>query len=52
MLLIISGFTLSNYSNISADMKNYIAEFSTMVGVIVLTITIVRAMKENKEIKK
>ena len=49
VLLIISGFTLSNYSSISAEMKNYVAEFSTMVGVIALTITITRAIREAKK---
>jgi hypothetical protein len=50
VLLIISGFTLSNYSNISAEIKNIIAEFSTMFGVIALVIIVIRAKRDNKEI--
>ena len=45
VLLIIAGATLSNYSSISAETKNLIAEFCTIAGVIALTITIIRAIK-------
>jgi len=45
VLLIVAGATLSNYSSISADTKNLIAEFCTVAGVIALIITIFRAIK-------
>ena len=48
LLLIISGATLTNYSSISADIKNIIAEISTITGVIALVITIIRFRKEKK----
>ena len=48
LLLIISGVTLSNYSSISADIKNIIAEITTITGVVALVITIIRAMREKK----
>jgi hypothetical protein len=49
VLLIISGFTLSNYSNVSAEMKNTIAEFSTMAGVIALVVVIMRAWRGKED---
>jgi len=51
VLLIISGYTLSNYSNISAETKNYVAEFSTLFGVIALVAIVIRAIRD-KNVKK
>jgi hypothetical protein len=48
LLLIISGATLSNFSSISPDIKNIIAEISTITGVVALVITIIRARREKK----
>jgi len=49
VLLIIAGYTLSNYSTISAEIKNNIAEFITLFGVIALVIIIIRAIREAKK---
>jgi hypothetical protein len=48
LLLIISGAALTNYSSISPDIKNIIAEISTIAGTAALVITIIRARREKK----
>lgn len=48
VLLIIAGVTLSNYSNISTEIKHWIALFCTVAGLVALIKTIMSAKSESK----